>query len=67
MLFGDAVAGERGGQYLWHRKMLRPLLWHTWACHLSTLTCGTFSAGASSTNVEFFSTRAGASWAMGTG
>lgn len=42
VLFGDAVAVNAAGEYLWHRKMLRPLLWHTWACHLSTLTCGTF-------------------------
>ena len=42
VLFGDAVAVNAAGEYLWHRKMQRPLLWHTWACHLSTLTCGTF-------------------------
>ncbi len=42
VLFGDAVAVNTAGEYLWHRKMLRPLLWHTWACQLSTLTCATF-------------------------
>ena len=42
VLFGDAVAVNATGHYLWHRKMLRPLLWHTWVCQLSTLTCGTF-------------------------
>ena len=42
VLFGDAVAVNPAGEYLWHRKMLRPLLWHTWACQLSTLTCGMF-------------------------
>jgi glycosyltransferase involved in cell wall biosynthesis len=42
MVFGDAVIVNADGEYLFHRKMLRPLLWHTWTCQLSTLTCGTF-------------------------
>ncbi len=42
MVFGDAVVVNAEGDYLFHRKMLRPLLWHTWTCQLSTLTCGTF-------------------------
>jgi glycosyltransferase involved in cell wall biosynthesis len=42
VLFADAVAVNPRGEYLWHRKMLRPLLWHTWTCPLSTLTCATF-------------------------
>ena len=42
ILFGDAVAVNAGGDYLWHRKMLRPLLWHTGACHLATLSCAMF-------------------------
>jgi glycosyltransferase involved in cell wall biosynthesis len=42
MVFGDAVIVNTDGEYLFHRKMLRPLLWHTWTCQLSTLTCGTF-------------------------
>jgi len=42
VLFGDAVAVDASGEYLWHRKMLRPLLWHTWTCPLSVLTCATF-------------------------
>ncbi len=42
VLFADAVAVDGEGEYLWHRKMLRPLLWHTWTCHLATLTCATF-------------------------
>jgi glycosyltransferase involved in cell wall biosynthesis len=42
MVFGDAVIVNTEGEYLFHRKMLRPLLWHTWTCQLSTLTCGTF-------------------------
>jgi hypothetical protein len=42
VLFGDAIAVNGAGEYLWHRKMVCPRLWHTWACHLSTLTCATF-------------------------
>lgn len=42
LLFGDAVAVNSAGEYLWHRKMLTPRLWHTWTCSLSTLTCATF-------------------------
>jgi glycosyltransferase involved in cell wall biosynthesis len=42
VVFADAVAVDREGEYLWHRKMLRPLLWHTWTCPLSVLTCATF-------------------------
>ena len=42
VLFGDAVAVNGAGEYLWHRKMLTPRLWHTWTCSLSTLTCATF-------------------------
>jgi glycosyltransferase involved in cell wall biosynthesis len=42
VLFTDAVAVNGDGEYLWHRKMVPPLLWHTWTCHLATLTCATF-------------------------
>jgi glycosyltransferase involved in cell wall biosynthesis len=42
VVFADAVAVNTECEYLWHRKMLRPLLWHTWTCPLSTLTCATF-------------------------
>ncbi|HMJ89232.1 MAG TPA: glycosyltransferase family 2 protein [Candidatus Acidoferrum sp.] len=42
VLFADAVAVNGNGDYLWHRKMLRPLLWHTWTAPLSILTCATF-------------------------
>lgn len=42
MVFGDAVAVNPQGDYLWHRKMLPPRAWHTSVCPLSTLTCGTF-------------------------
>ncbi len=42
VLFGNAVAVNPAGDYLWHRKMLVPKLWHTSVCPLSTLTCATF-------------------------
>jgi glycosyltransferase involved in cell wall biosynthesis len=42
MVFADAVAVDPEGNYLWHRKMLPPLAWHTRTCPLSTLTCATF-------------------------
>jgi glycosyltransferase involved in cell wall biosynthesis len=42
MVFGDVVFTDRQGEYLWHRKMQIPLKYHTWTCHLSTLTCGMF-------------------------
>jgi glycosyltransferase involved in cell wall biosynthesis len=42
VLFGDVVMVNPNGQYLWHRKMQTPLLYHTWTCHLSTLSCAMF-------------------------
>jgi glycosyltransferase involved in cell wall biosynthesis len=42
VLFGDVVVVDAAGNYLYHRKMQTPLLHHTWTCHLSTLSCGTF-------------------------
>jgi glycosyltransferase involved in cell wall biosynthesis len=42
MVFGDVIMVGAEGQYLRHRKMQTPLLYHTWTCHLSTLSCGTF-------------------------
>ena len=42
MVFGDVVIVDAEGQYLRHRKMQTPLLYHTWTCHLSTLSCATF-------------------------
>lgn len=42
VVFADAVAVNPNGDYLWHRKMLVPLLGHTWTSPLSTLTCATF-------------------------
>jgi glycosyltransferase involved in cell wall biosynthesis len=42
MLFGDVVMVNPEGQYLSHRKMQTPLMYHTWTCHLSTLSCAMF-------------------------
>jgi glycosyltransferase involved in cell wall biosynthesis len=42
VLFCDAVVVDSQGKYLWHRKTLRPLPWHTSICPLSVLTCATF-------------------------
>ena len=42
VIFADAVIVDENGGYLWHRKMLKPLAWHTAVCPLSTLTCATF-------------------------
>ncbi|HWX18519.1 MAG TPA: glycosyltransferase family 2 protein [Candidatus Binatia bacterium] len=42
VLFGDVVMVDQTGQYLSHRKMQVPLLYHTWTCHLSTLSCAMF-------------------------
>jgi glycosyltransferase involved in cell wall biosynthesis len=42
VLFGDVVMVDTGGRYLSHRKMQTPLKYHTWTCHLSTLSCAMF-------------------------
>jgi glycosyltransferase involved in cell wall biosynthesis len=42
MLFGDIVMVDERGEYLCHRKVQVPLLYHTWTCHLSTLSCAMF-------------------------
>jgi glycosyltransferase involved in cell wall biosynthesis len=42
VVFGDIVMVNEAGEYLWHRKVEVPLLYHTWTCHLSTLSCATF-------------------------
>ena len=42
VVFGDVVLINAQGSYLSHRKMLTPLLYHTWVCQLSTLSCGMF-------------------------
>jgi glycosyltransferase involved in cell wall biosynthesis len=40
--YGDVILANDTGAYLCHRRMQPPLLHHTWTCHLSTLSCGTF-------------------------
>lgn len=42
VLFGDVIYVSSAGDYVAHRKMQTPLKYHTWTCHLSTLTCATF-------------------------
>ncbi len=42
MVFGNVIFTDRQGDYLWHRKMQVPIKYHTWTCHLSTLSCGMF-------------------------
>jgi glycosyltransferase involved in cell wall biosynthesis len=42
VVFGDIVMVNEAGEYLCHRKVEAPMLHHTWTCHLSTLSCGTF-------------------------
>lgn len=42
VLFGDVVMVDPQGNYLSHRKMQTPLKYHTWTCHLSTLSCAMF-------------------------
>jgi glycosyltransferase involved in cell wall biosynthesis len=42
VLFGDVIMTDPEGNYLFHRRMQVPLLYHTWTCHLSTLSCATF-------------------------
>ncbi len=42
VVFSDAVIVERKGDYICHRKVLQPSKYHTWLCHLGTLTCATF-------------------------
>jgi glycosyltransferase involved in cell wall biosynthesis len=42
VVFGDVVLTDGQGGYLAHRRMLPPLLYHTWVCQLSTLSCGMF-------------------------
>jgi glycosyltransferase involved in cell wall biosynthesis len=42
VVFGDVIMVDSKGDYLCHRKMQVPLKYHTWTCHLSTLSCATF-------------------------
>jgi glycosyltransferase involved in cell wall biosynthesis len=42
IVFGDILMADREGNYLFHRKVQTPLKYHTWTCHLSTLSCAMF-------------------------
>jgi glycosyltransferase involved in cell wall biosynthesis len=42
IVFGDVVVIGAEGNYRFHRKILPPTLYHTWVCHLASLTCATF-------------------------
>jgi glycosyltransferase involved in cell wall biosynthesis len=42
MVFGDIVLVDKSCQYLCHRRVEPPRLYHTWVCHLSTLSCAMF-------------------------
>jgi glycosyltransferase involved in cell wall biosynthesis len=42
VVFGDVVMVDTEGRYVYHRKMQTPLKYHTWTCHLSTLSCAMF-------------------------
>jgi glycosyltransferase involved in cell wall biosynthesis len=42
VIFADAVIVDAGGNYICHRKVLPPTKYHTWLCHLGTLSCATF-------------------------
>lgn len=42
VVFGDIIFVDGQGAYAGHRKVQSPLLYHTWTCHLSTLSCATF-------------------------
>ncbi len=42
VIFGDVIMVSTSGDYLWNRKVQVPLQYHTWTCHLSTLSCATF-------------------------
>jgi glycosyltransferase involved in cell wall biosynthesis len=42
VVFGDFVVVDPAGDYLFHRKVLTPLKYHTWVAHLPTFTCATF-------------------------
>ena len=44
VLFADFVVVDGAGNYLFHRKVQKPLLHHTWVSHLAAFTCATFFA-----------------------
>jgi glycosyltransferase involved in cell wall biosynthesis len=42
VVFGDFIAVDTSGDYLFHRKVMLPLKHHTRVSHLQTFTCATF-------------------------
>jgi len=42
VLIADALVVDTAGDYLCSRQVLVPMLYHSWICHLSTLSCATF-------------------------
>jgi glycosyltransferase involved in cell wall biosynthesis len=42
VVFGDFIGVDARGDYLFHRKVMTPLTYHTWVSHLQTFTCATF-------------------------
>jgi glycosyltransferase involved in cell wall biosynthesis len=42
ILFGNIVIVDENGEYMSHRKVQVPRLYHTWTCHLTTLSCAMF-------------------------
>lgn len=42
VLFANSVVVDGTGDYLFHRKVLTPLKYHTWISHLPTLSCAMF-------------------------
>jgi glycosyltransferase involved in cell wall biosynthesis len=42
VVFADFVVVDARGNYLFHRKVQTPRLYHTWVAHLQVFTCATF-------------------------
>ncbi len=42
VLFADAFVINPQAEYVCSRQVLKPLLYHSWICHLGTLSCATF-------------------------
>jgi hypothetical protein len=42
VLFADFVVVNGAGDYMFHRKVQTPRLYHTWVAHLAAFTCATF-------------------------
>ena len=58
VLFADTVVVDAAGEYRFHRKVQKPLRWHTRVWPLATLTCATFFRRRVLTGPEaYFDTR----------